>query len=60
MTYLNDVENGGTEFMYQNLISPAKKGLTLLWPAYYTHPHRGQISSKQEKYIATAWYTFNE
>jgi hypothetical protein len=60
MTYLNDVEDGGTEFLYQNLISPAKKGLTLFWPAYYTHPHRGQISSKQEKYIATAWYTFNE
>jgi prolyl 4-hydroxylase len=60
MTYLNDVKDGGTEFMYQNLISPAKKGLTLFWPAYYTHPHRGQISSKQEKYIATAWYTFNE
>ena len=60
MTYLNDVENGGTEFLYQNLISPAKKGLTLFWPAYYTHPHRGQISSTKEKYIATAWYTFNE
>ena len=32
MTYLNDVKNGGTEFMYQKLKAPAKKGLTLIWP----------------------------
>jgi hypothetical protein len=29
MTYLNDVPDGGTEFKYQKIISPAKKGLTL-------------------------------
>ena len=30
MTYLNNVENGGTEFYYQNLRVEAKKGLTLI------------------------------
>jgi len=58
MTYLNDVEDGGTEFYYQKLKSPAKKGLTLIWPAEWTHIHKGQISRKNEKYIVTGWYSF--
>ena len=57
MTYLNDVENGGTEFLYQNLTTPAQKGLTLIWPAGFTHTHRGVISQTQTKYIATGWYS---
>jgi len=58
MTYLNDVPGGGTEFLYQNLITPAIKGLTLIWPAIWTHTHRGQISKNYEKYIATGWFNF--
>lgn len=58
MTYLNDVPDGGTEFMYQNIVSPAKKGLTLIWPAEFTHTHRGQISKTKEKYIITGWFNF--
>ena len=60
MTYLNDVKDGGTEFKYLNLKTPAKKGLTLFWPVDWTHTHKGQISMKQEKYIVTGWLTFNE
>tara|TARA_B100001057_G_scaffold137487_1_gene137145 strand:+ start:550 stop:1140 length:591 start_codon:yes stop_codon:yes gene_type:complete len=56
MTYLNDVEDGGTEFLYQNLKVPAIKGLTLIWPAFFTHTHKGQISKTKEKYIVTGWY----
>lgn len=58
MTYLNDVPDGGTEFMYQKITTPAKKGLTLFWPTDWTHTHRGQISSDHEKYIATGWMNF--
>jgi hypothetical protein len=58
MTYLNDVEDGGTEFYYQNLKTKAEKGLTLLWPAGFTHTHRGIISQTKEKYIITGWYSF--
>jgi len=58
MTFLNDVEDGGTEFYYQNLCLPAIKGLTLIWPAYWTHSHKGQISKKHEKYISTGWFEF--
>tara|TARA_B100001564_G_C20470023_1_gene592194 strand:+ start:135 stop:719 length:585 start_codon:yes stop_codon:yes gene_type:complete len=59
MTYLNDVEDGGTQFKYQNLITPAKKGLTLIWPTDFTHTHRGVISKTKEKYIATGWYSYS-
>jgi hypothetical protein len=55
MTYLNDVEDGGTEFKYQNIITTAKKGLTLIWPTDFTHTHKGQISKTNEKYIITGW-----
>jgi prolyl 4-hydroxylase len=60
MTFLNDVPDGGTEFKYQNLTVPAKKGLTVIWPTDWTHTHKGQITNKHEKYIATGWYYFSE
>lgn len=59
MTYLNDVDNGGTEFYYQDKKVEAVKGKTLIWPAAWTHTHRGVVSSKQEKYIITGWYSFD-
>ena len=59
MTYLNDVDDGGTDFKYQNLTSPAKKGLTMIWPSDFTHTHKGQISHTKEKYIVTGWVGFN-
>jgi len=58
MTYLNDVPDGGTEFTHQHLVTPAKKGLTLIWPAYWTHTHKGVISKTKEKYIATGWLNY--
>ena len=33
----------------------AKKGLTVMWPAEWTHTHKGIISPDKEKYIATGW-----
>jgi len=58
MTYLNDVKNGGTDFKYQKFTSPAKKGLTLIWPPDWTHAHRSQVSKDAEKCIITGWYSF--
>jgi hypothetical protein len=60
MTYLNDVENGGTEFKFQKIKIDAKKGLTLIWPSDFTHTHRGIISNEEEKYIITGWFSFIE
>lgn len=56
MIYLNDVENGGTEFKTQNHIEKAERGKFLMWPAYWTHTHRGQISQTETKYIITGWF----
>jgi len=59
MTYLNDVTDGGeTEFYHQKLLVKPKKGLTLIWPAEWTHTHRGIVSPTQEKYIVTGWFSF--
>jgi prolyl 4-hydroxylase len=59
MTYLNDVDDaGGTEFEYQKFTATPKKGLTLIWPADWTHTHRGVPSPTQTKYIVTGWYRF--
>jgi prolyl 4-hydroxylase len=58
MTYLNDVPDGGTEFYHQQITSPAKKGLTIMWPSEWTHTHRGQVSKKHNKYIVTGWFKY--
>lgn len=56
MTYLNDVEEGGeTQFIHYKLSIKPRKGLTLLWPAFFTHRHRGLPSNTTEKMIATGW-----
>ena len=60
MTYLNNVSEGGTEFMYQKITSPAKKGLTIIWPTDWTHTHRGQISQTHQKYILTGWLNYTK
>ena len=57
-TYLNNVENGGTEFLYQDYVTQAKKGSTIIFPAIWTHAHKGQIAQDQEKYIITGWFNF--
>tara|TARA_A100001201_G_scaffold130147_1_gene115797 strand:- start:132 stop:653 length:522 start_codon:yes stop_codon:yes gene_type:complete len=57
MLYLNTiVEGGGTEFPYQKISLKAVKGDLIIWPADFTHPHRGIISKTEEKYIVTGWF----
>lgn len=53
--YLNDVPDGGTEFLHQEYICEAKKGKILIFPAHFSYTHRGQISMTDEKYILTGW-----
>ena len=57
MIYLNDAESG-TEFPYQEIILQPKQGLCAVWPAYYTHPHKGVTPNRGDKYIATGWMNF--
>ena len=59
MTFLNDVKDGGeTEFFYQKKKFKPKKGLTLIWPAIWTHTHRGIVSKKYKKYLITGWINY--
>lgn len=56
MIYLNDDFKGGeTEFLYQHKRIIPKKGTVLIWPAGFTHTHRGNPPLSGEKYIATSW-----
>lgn len=57
MFYLNNVKNGGTEFPLLNKKFQAREGTLLIWPAYFSHMHRG-IPAKEVKYIATGWASF--
>lgn len=59
MVYLNDVEDGGeTEFLYQSLrVKPIRNRL-VLWPAGFTHLHRGNPPLKGDKYIVTGWINY--
>ncbi|MDA8893337.1 2OG-Fe(II) oxygenase [Hyphomicrobiales bacterium] len=57
MTYLNDVESGHTDFKHFDMSIKPEKGKTLIWPAEWTHAHRGQ-EVKKEKYIITGWFHF--
>ena len=59
MIYLNDVERGGdTEFLYQGMKVQPKAGTLVIWPAGYTHPHRGNPPYSNEKQILTGWFQF--
>jgi len=56
MLYLNDVEEGGeTEFLYQKMRVKPTKGTILIWPADWTHTHRGNPPLSGDKYIYTGW-----
>lgn len=57
--YLNTIEDGGeTEFLYQSQRIKPEQGKLLIWPAGYTHIHRGNPPLKDTKYIITTWMTY--
>lgn len=56
ITYLNDdFEGGETEFLYQGVRVKPETGKTVVFPASYTHMHRGNPPIGGTKYIATTW-----
>jgi len=56
MTYLNDdFEGGCTYFSNFNLKIKPEPGKTLIWPADWTHAHKGEVVSYGSKYIITGW-----
>ena len=57
--YLNDVTEGGeTEFLYQKCRFKPEKNTILIWPAQFTHVHRGNPPLSNDKYIITGWVEY--
>lgn len=53
--YLNTVQDGGTEFHWQDHHVEAVKGKLAIFPAGLSHLHRGRVSHSHTKTIATGW-----
>lgn len=62
MLYLNTLEDGDggeTEFLYQRKRIRPKANTMLIWPAPFTHAHRGNmVLGAQSKYIVTGWFYY--
>lgn len=62
MLYLNDIgeqDGGETEFLYQKLRLRPQANTMILWPAAFTHAHRGNtVLGEQSKYIVTGWFYY--
>jgi hypothetical protein len=57
--FLNTVEEGGeTEFLNQNQRYKPKRNSLLIFPAAYTHVHRGNPPLEKDKYLLTGWVEF--
>ena len=60
--YLNTLDENGageTEFLYQKLRIPPKENTLIIWPAAFTHTHRGNVVHGQiPKYIITGWFYY--
>ena len=56
MIYLNTIEDGGgTEFLHLNETLCPKAGDMYIWPAGWTHLHRGVVAPYERKYLLTGW-----
>jgi len=57
MFYINDAKSG-TYFLHQDITTTPKAGDLWIWPAFWTHAHRGITPNIGDKYIATGWCSF--
>jgi hypothetical protein len=60
--YLNTLDDGSggeTEFLYQRCRIAPQANTMLMWPAAFTHTHRGNtVLGSQSKYIVTGWFYY--
>jgi len=60
IVYLNEVEGGETEFLYQHKRVAPKTGRLMICPAGFTHTHRGNPPLEGCKYILNGWIEFTQ
>ena len=61
MIYLNTVKDkGGTFFSNYSRTVDAVEGRCVIWPAYWTHFHKGIPRPTETKYIVTGWFVHQE
>lgn len=60
LMYLNTLDQnsaGETEFLYQRRRIAPVENTMVLWPASYTHTHRGNVvHGTKPKYVVTGWF----
>lgn len=57
---LGEAEGGETEFLYQRTRVPPEENTMIVWPAAFTHAHRGNtVLGDQTKYIVTGWFYYD-
>ena len=63
MLYLNTLtqeEAGETEFLYQQRRLRPEENTMVIWPAAFTHTHRGNtVFGERSKYIVTGWFYYD-
>ena len=63
MLYLNTLEPhqaGETEFLYQQQRYRPTENQMIIWPAAFTHTHRGNtVFGNSSKYIVTGWFYYD-
>lgn len=63
MLYLNSIvpeEGSETEFLYQKKRFSPVENMMVIWPASYTHAHRGNpVLGQTHKYIVTGWFYYD-
>lgn len=63
MLYLNTLteeEAGETEFLYQQRRIKPEANTMVIWPAAFTHTHRGNtVFGERSKYIVTGWFYYD-
>ncbi len=53
--YCNDIDSAGTEFFWQEHYESAERGKLIIFPAGPSYIHRGRVSERDAKTIATGW-----
>ena len=63
MLYLNSIapkDGAETEFLYQKKRFSPVENTMVIWPAAYTHAHRGNpVLGETHKYIVTGWFYYD-